>query len=158
MRTRLPWALIALSQDKKTRWSETRVLHLTFTTHSPALWNHPPICKAIPERLSDENQCQLILCPYVQHLLVTQTLLFEGICWLLDVWVPGHFIDCCFWPGKGNLSGGWAGAGEVINSVIPRGNWRGEHTGSTSKQYLPNGATQGASFWRQLLLRKRFPD
>ena len=86
MRTRLLWTLVALSQDKKTRWSATRVLYLTFTMHSTALWIHPPICKAIPARLSNENQCQLILCPYVQHLLITQILLFKGICWLPGSW------------------------------------------------------------------------
>lgn len=57
--------------EERARWIETGVLHMTFTLCSTALCIHPPICKAIPERLSNKKWCQLILCPYVQHLLVT---------------------------------------------------------------------------------------
>lgn len=62
--------------------SPTHDLH----SYSTALQIHPPICKAIPRRLSNENRCQLILCPYVQHLLITQISLLPetGLLWMVE--------------------------------------------------------------------------
>lgn len=89
--------------EERARGIETGVLHMTFTPLSPALRIHPPICKAIPERLSSRNRCQLILCPYVRHLLVTHILLLQGFVgsWMLEcsdtLWTASIPADAPTW-------------------------------------------------------------
>lgn len=100
--------------EEQARGIETGVLHMTFTPCSPALRIHPPICKAIPERLSSRNRCQLILCPYVQHLLVTHVLLLQGFAgsWMLEssdtLWTANIPADAPAWWSQPSQ---WSGIG-----------------------------------------------